>query len=160
MCLLSGRKASASGPSELCSSQSRRRSISPTQWGSFLMMGGVTELREAPPPSSVPSNTLKETLRDVPSPFDNHSHFSFSPKFPFFPLSLPPFLRAAGENIAAFNLTFLTDDLVNKQSGKNICKKVYIPVCLCPIVSAINIRQEIQTERALKKISPVAFMLI
>lgn len=50
MCLLSRRKASASGLSELCSSQSRRRSISPTQWGSFLMMGGVTELREAPPP--------------------------------------------------------------------------------------------------------------
>lgn len=50
MCLLSCRKASASGLSELCSSQSQCSSISPTQWGSFLMMGGVTELREGPPP--------------------------------------------------------------------------------------------------------------
>lgn len=50
MCLLSCRKASASGLSGLCSSQSLRSSISPTQWGSFLMMGGVTELREPPTP--------------------------------------------------------------------------------------------------------------
>lgn len=137
MCLLSRRKASASGLSELCSSQSRRRSISPTQWGSFLMMGGVTELREAPPPlpSSAPSNTLKETLRDVPSPFDNHSHFSFSPKFPFFPSPFPPsVLRAAGENIAAFNLTFLTDDLVNKQSGRKYLQKKYIFLCVCVLL--------------------------
>lgn len=50
MCLLSRRKAAASGLSELCSSQSQSRSISPTQWGSFLMMGGVTEPREGPLP--------------------------------------------------------------------------------------------------------------
>lgn len=88
-----------------------------------------------PPPSSAPSNTLKETLRDVPSPFDNHSHFSFSPKFPFFPSPFPPsVLRAAGENIAAFNLTFLTDDLVNKQSGRKYLQKKYIFLCVCVLL--------------------------
>lgn len=98
MCLLSCRKAAASGLSELCSLQSRRRSISPTQWGSFLMMGGVTEPREASSPSPpAPSNTLKETLRDVPSPFDNHSHFSFLQSSLFYPSFPPPFSGLPGK---------------------------------------------------------------
>lgn len=104
----------------------------------------------------MPSKTLKEPLRDVLRPFDNHSHFFFSPKPPQPPLFLPP-SQNCWENIAALNVTFLTDDLVNIQ--RKITQKVYIPDCLCPIVSAINIYQEIQTKPALK-ISLVAFMLI
>lgn len=65
--------------------------------------GGVTELREPPPPlpPSVPSNTLKETLRDVPSPFDNHSHFSFLQSSLFSPSSprslTPPISELLGK---------------------------------------------------------------
>lgn len=100
------------------------------------------------------SKTLKEPLRDVLRPFDNHSHFSFLQSS--LSSSFPP-SQNCWENIAVLNLTFLTDDLVNIQ--RKITQKVYIPDCLCPIVSAINIYQEIQTKSALK-ISLVAFMLI
>lgn len=49
--------------------------------------GGSDRAKRGPPPSA-PSNTLKETLRDVPSPFDNHSHFSFLQSSLFSPLLL------------------------------------------------------------------------
>lgn len=62
--------------------------------------------RGPPPPSSAPSNTLKETLRDVPSPFDNHSHFSFSPKFPFFPSPFPPRSQSCRGKYSCVQLNF------------------------------------------------------
>lgn len=84
----------------------------------FIFNDEGSDRAKTRPPPSVPSNTLKETLRDVPSPFDNHSHFSFLQSSLFFPSSPPslppPCSQSCRENIATFNLTFLTDDLVNK----------------------------------------------
>lgn len=78
--------------------------------------GGGSERTKGQPPPLVPSNTLKETLRDVQSPFDNHRIFLF-PTLLFSPNSLPSLSlisQSCWENIAGLNLTFLTDDLVNK----------------------------------------------
>lgn len=127
MCLLScsllrGRQSFV--PHSLC--------ITPflTQWGSILMMGEWQSYGRSPPPF-VPSKTLKEPLRDVLSPFDNHSHFSFWQSSLFSPLFLHP-SQNCWENIAVFNLSFLTDDLVNIQrkiTPKNIYSWLFVSYC-------------------------------
>lgn len=125
----------------------------------FIFNDGGSDRAKRGPPPSAPSRTLKETLRDVPSPFDNHSHFSFlqSSLFSLAPLLPPPSSELPGK------YSYVQLNFSHWRLGKQVVRekylKVYIPVCLCPIVSAINIRQEIQTEQALK-ILPVAFMLI
>lgn len=63
----------------------------------FIFNDGESDRAKRGPPPSAPSNTLKETLRDVRSPFDNHSHLSFLQSSLFSLFLFSPLLRAAGK---------------------------------------------------------------
>ena len=78
-CLLSRRKGTCFRPVSppllsLFLPLSLHRSISPAQWGSFLMMGGVTEPREPPCAFKYSERNLKRCAKT----FDNHRPFLFS----------------------------------------------------------------------------------
>lgn len=102
----------------------------------FIFNDGGSDRAKREPPPSAPSNTLKETLRDVLSPFDNHSHFSFlqsslfSP--PCSPFLRPPFSELLGK-YSCVQLNF-SHWRLGKQVVREKYLKKYIFLCVCVLL--------------------------
>lgn len=124
----------------------------------FIFNDGRSDRAKSGPPSLKRLQTLwKKPLRDVPSSFDNHSHFSFFfSKVVFFPALL--FQNCRRKKTSTFISTSLPDNLINKHSVGNITKK-YIYSCVFGSHCFGYKYPSRDSNRALK-ILPVAFMLI
>lgn len=98
----------------------------------FIFNDGGSDRAKRRPPPSAPSNTLKETLRDVPSPFDNHSHFSFLQSSLFSPPLPPPFSELPGKySYVQLNFSYWW---LGKQVVREKYLKKYIFLCVCVLL--------------------------
>lgn len=97
----------------------------------FIFNDGRSDRAKRGAPPSVPSNTLKETLRDVLSPFDNHSHFSFLQSSLFPSSSSPSLPPPILELLGAFNFSHWR---LGKQVLREEYLRKYIFLCVCVLL--------------------------